>query len=105
MKGWVRLGLVVTGFWIGGTCIFAIVEFLLRDPATCRSASASLEATGFFFRCHKLADLVPGAIDRFLLEFRPDYFLIVAFAPVVFGWAIAVKLIKAVRSVVQAFKK
>lgn len=105
MKDWVRLGLVVSGFWIGGTCIFVIVEFLLRDPATCRSAGASLEATGVFFHCHSFADLVPGAIDRFLLEFRPDYFLAVALVPVVFGWAIAQKLIKTVRWVVQAFKK
>ena len=104
MKGWIRLGIVVSAFWIGGTCVFAIAEFLLRDLATCRSLEAFLDATEIFFRCNKIDNHVPGAIDRFFLDFRPTFFLVVALAPIASGWALAAVLVHSIRWVIRGFK-
>ena len=98
MKGWIRLGLVLSGFWIVGACAFAFVTFLLRDPGMCHSASAFLDAPDavldVFFRCNSFADL----------EFRLKFFLLLMFAPVLIGWVLAVVLFHSIRWIVKGFK-
>jgi hypothetical protein len=104
MKGWIRLGLVLSGFWIVGVFAVAFVEFLLRDPGVCRSANTYLDAVELFFRCNSFADLVPSFVDRFFLEFRLKFFLLIVSAPVLIGWIVAVVLFHSIRWIVRGFK-
>jgi hypothetical protein len=105
MKGWLRLGVVVSCIWLAAVCIWAIVEFAGRNPDACRLADAFLDAREIFFDCNGFADLVPGAIDRFLLEFRAARFATVALGPVVVAWTVATVLVVSGKWVIRGFKE
>lgn len=105
MKGWLRLGIVASAFWVVGVCTVAIAEFILRDPNTCKSAEAFLDAAEIFFTCNRFADVVPSTIDRVFRELRTTYFVLVAFGPVIVGWILAVTFFFSGRWVIRGFKE
>ncbi len=83
MKGWVRLSIVLSGFWMAGVLFFVVAEFITRHPEACVKAETFLDAKEFFFSCNKFANLVPNFWNRFLLELNAKRFLLVWLGPVV----------------------
>ncbi len=105
MKGWIRLGIVLSGFWMTAVVLIAAGEFAVRDPEACKNAEAFLHVTEFFFSCNPFADLVPGWWNRFMLEFSFKRFLLVGLGPVVVFWVLGAAVYKSWRWVAQGFGK
>ena len=105
MKGWIRLGIVLSGFWIAGVLVFVVAEFIARHPEACVKAETFLDTKEFFFSCNRFADLVPDSWNRFLLEFNTKRFLLVWLGPVVLSWLLAVVVFQSWRWVARGFRK
>lgn len=105
IKGWIRLGIVLSSFWIAGVLVAVAVEFVLRHPEACVKADVFLDTKEFFFSCNMFADLVPNSWDRFLLEFNTKRFLLVLLGPVLAAWSTAVVVLQSWRWVTRGFKQ
>ena len=115
MKGWIRLGVVLSGFWIAGVLIFAIAEFLSILPGECIKAEkggASPSVELFFFSCSIFSDLMPNSWGHHLIswgnqliEFNTRRFIFILFGPVFFSWPVTITVAKAWRWVTRGFKE
>lgn len=118
MKGWGRLGIVLSGFWIAGVIIYSISEFISILPGECVNSegegipiSASIEL--FFFSCNPFSDIASfnswGLYfihwGNQLIEFNTRRFVFVLLLPVGSLWSIAIAVVWAWRWVARGFKE
>jgi len=115
MKGWIRFGVVLSGFWIAGVLAFAIFEFLTILPGQCIKAEeggASPSVDLFFFSCNMFSHLPTNSWGQYLIswgnqliEFKTRRFVFLLSAPVGFSWLIAIAVVKGWRWVARGFKE
>lgn len=126
MKGWIRLGLVLSAFWVVGVIFFTAWQFFtvfsssncifIFDPyqpsqvgEKYKSISAPLENS--LFSCNIYSQFISNSWKRYfisvgaqIIEFDIKHFMLLLFTPLVLSWGTAVSLIKSMRWVVNGFK-
>lgn len=115
MRGWLRLGVVLSVFWIAGVLAFALYEFLSILPGECirsEKGGASPSVDLFFFSCNMFSDLIPNSWGQHLIssgnqliEFDTRRFVFLVAGPVVLSWVIAIGVVTSWRWIARGFKK
>ena len=115
MKGWIRIGVVLSAFWMAGVLVFAIAEFLMIPAGSCVKAENGWESPSiqmFFFQCSMFSDLRSISSGDYLItwgrqlvEFHAKRFLFLLIAPIGSSWLIAITVFWAWRWVVRGFKE
>jgi hypothetical protein len=129
MRGWIRLGLLLSALWVVGVLVFTISEFLNIPSTACNfyhpenlgGASPPAEPIEleriqtYLFSCSIFTDFdYPNllhawksyviSIDTQLIEFNIFHLFILLFIPLVSAWVAVVSLVKSIRWVKNGFK-
>ena len=125
MKGWIRLGLVLSVFWLVGVLFFSISEFFNIPSSSCifiidpylknsagenyLSVSESLKTS--LFSCNVYSQLISNSwqryfilIDSQIVEFNIKHFAFLLFIPLAIFWVTAVSLAKSIHWIINGFK-
>ena len=113
MKGWFRLGIVLSFFWVAGWSSFALLDFMAILPFQCtqfaRDEFISVEL--YFFSCNHFSDIPSNYWGDYLIhwndqiiEFDLRRFIFIVFLPVVLCWVIASAVFYSWKWVAMGFK-
>ena len=125
MKGWIRLGLVLSAFWVAGVVFFTAWQFFSIPSSNCifiidpyqssqagekyMNISAPLKTS--LFSCNVYSQFISNSWQRYfisvggqIIEFDIKHFLFLLFIPLAFSWAVMVSLVKSMRWVKNGFK-
>jgi hypothetical protein len=124
MKGWIRIGIVLSAFWLVGVLLFAVADFLsipsssclfLYDPSEPSQAgekylniSSSIKTS--FFSCNVYSQFISNSWERYfislnhqIIEFNTKHFISLLLIPVVALWLVAIAFVKSLRWVKNGF--
>lgn len=113
MKGWIRLGIVLSFFWVAGWSFFAFMEFMAILPGQCPQFTGGyLESVDlYFFSCNIFSDIPKNYWGVHLIhwneqviEFDLRRFVFIAFLPVALFWIIAILIFYSWKWVAIGFK-
>lgn len=117
MKGWIRLGTIMSILWAAAVVVFSAIEFMSIPIDHCVKSAEGIPSQSiklFFFWCDAYSDILansrtwsyfPIRWDNQLVLFNTSRFLMVLLAPIGVSWLVSIAGYKAFRWVARGFKE